>query len=154
MEIRYDWKTKLFSKKFEIFQNDQLKGELFKEGLSRKVTGELNTKRFQFETKGFFKSETTITDLQRHIEAGKITFLRGENGTIILYKDRQYKWKFENFICSRWSLSDESRVLIKYHSNAFTGIIESYTTDELLILSGFYIRNYLRQRSAQIAAIS
>jgi hypothetical protein len=154
MEIHYDWKTKLFSKKFEIYQNDQLKGELFKEGLSRIVTGELNTKRFKFETKGFLKFETTITDLQRHIEAGKITFLRGKNDTIIHYKDRQYKWKFENFICSRWSLSDENKVLIKYHSNAFTGMIESYTTNELLILSGFYIRNYLRQRSAQIAAIS
>jgi hypothetical protein len=154
MEIHYDWKTKLFSKKFEIYQNDQLKGELFKEGLSRIVTGELNTKRFKFETKGFLKFETTITDLQRHIEAGKITFLRGKNDTIIHYKYRQYKWKFENFICSRWSLSDENKVLIKYHSNAFTGMIESYTTNELLILSGFYIRNYLRQRSAQIAAIS
>ncbi|MDX9947780.1 MAG: hypothetical protein RBS38_10470 [Bacteroidales bacterium] len=154
MEIHYDWKTKLFSKKFEIYQNDQLKGELFKEGLSRIVTGELNTKRFKFETKGFLKFETTITDLQRHIEAGKITFLRRKNDTIIHYKDRQYKWKFENFICSRWSLSDENKVLIKYHSNAFTGMIESYTTNELLILSGFYIRNYLRQRSAQIAAIS
>jgi len=154
MEIRYDWKTKLFSKKFEIYQNDQLKGELLKEGLSRKVTGELNTKRFQFETLGFFKFETTITDLQRHIVAGKITFFQGKRGTIILYKDREYKWKFDNFICSRWSLSDESRVLIKYHSNAFSGMIESYTTDELLVLSGFYIRNCLRQRSAQIAAIS
>ncbi len=154
MEIRYNWKTKLFSKKFEIYQNDQLKGELFKEGLSRKVTGELNTKRFQFETSGFFKFETTITDLQRHIEAGKINFLRGKRGTIVLYKDREYKWKFDNFICSRWSLSDENSVLIKYHSNAFTGMIESYTNDELLILSGFFIRNYLRQRSAHIAAVS
>ena len=74
MEIRYDWKTKLFSKKFEIYQNEQLKGELFKEGLSRKVTGELNTKRFQFETKGFFRTETTVTDLQRHVEVGKINY--------------------------------------------------------------------------------
>lgn len=154
MEIRYNWKTKFFSKKFDIYQNDILKGELFKEGLSRKLTGELNTKRFQFETRGFFKFETIVTDLQRHIEVGKIKFIWGKSGTIVLYKDREYKWKFENFICSRWSLSDESRVLIKYHSNAFTGMIESYTTDELLLLSGFYIRNYLRQRSARIAAAS
>jgi len=33
-------------------------------------------------------------------------------------------------------------------------MIESYTTDEMLILSGFYIRNYLKQRSATIAAAS
>ncbi len=154
MEIRYDWKTKLFSKKFEIYQNEQLKGELFKEGLSRKVTGELNTKRFQFETKGFFRTETTVTDLQRHVEVGKINYFIWKKSTIVLFKGMEYKWKFENFICSRWSLSDESRVLIKYHSNAFTGMIESYTTDEMLILSGFYIRNYLKQRSATIAAAS
>ena len=154
MEIRYDWKTKLFSKKFEIYQNEQLKGELFKEGLSRKVTGELNTKRFQFETKGFFRTETTVTDLQRHVEVGKINYFIWKKSTIVLFKGMEYKWKFENFICSRWSLSDESRVLIKYHSNAFTGMIESYTTDEMLILSGFYIRNYLKQSSATIAAAS
>ena len=154
MEIRYDWKTLLFSRKFEIYQNEQLRGELYKEGFSRKVTGELNTKRFQFETRGFFRSETTVTDLQRHIEVGKINYFFGKKGTIVLFEGREYKWKFENFICSRWSLSDESRVLIKYHSNAFTGMIESYTTDEMLILSGFYIRNHLKQRSAHNAAAS
>lgn len=152
METRYHWKTKFFSRKFEIFQNEILKGELFKAGLSRKVTGELNAKRFQFETKGIFKNETTITDLQRHTGAGKILITWKKNGTVIVYNGKEYKWKFENFLCSRWSLSDDRRVLIKYHSNAFSGMIESYTGDELLILSGFFIRNFIRQRQNRGAA--
>jgi len=151
MEIRYHWKTKFFSRKFEIFQNEILKGELFKAGLSRKVTGELNAKRFQFETKGIFKNETTITDLQRHTGAGKILITWKKNSTVIVYNGKEYKWKFENFLCSRWSLSDDRRVLIKYHSTAFSGMIESYTGDELLILSGFFIRNFVRQRQNQSA---
>jgi len=152
METHYHWKTKLFSKKFEIYQNDILKGELFKEGFSRKVTGELNTRRFRFETKGIFKYETTITDLQRHIDAGKILITWKKDGTVIMYGGKVYKWKFENFICSRWSLSDDRKVLIKYHSNAFSGLIESYTGDELLILAGFFIRNFIRQRHNRGAA--
>lgn len=153
MEVRYHWKTKFFSKKFEIYQNEILRGELFKEGLSRKVTGELNTKRFQFETKGIFKYEITITDLQKHIDAGKILITWKKGGTCINYNGKEYKWKFENFICSRWSLSDDRRVLVKYHSNGFSGLIESYTGDELLILSGFFIRNFIRQRRKRSAAI-
>jgi len=153
MEVHYHWKTKFFGRKFEIYQNEILKGELFKEGFSRKVTGELNAKRFQFETKGFFKYEVTITDLQKHIDAGKILITWKKGGTTVLYEGKEYKWKFENFICSRWSLSDERRTLIKYHSSAFSGLIESYTGDELLILSGFFIRNFIRQRHNRGAAV-
>ena len=42
MEKHYNWKTKLFSKKFEIYQHEILKGEIYKENWSRKVKGELN----------------------------------------------------------------------------------------------------------------
>lgn len=153
MEIRYPWKTKFFSKKFDIYQNETLRGELFKEGLSRKVTGELNTKRYQFETKGFFKREILITDQQRHIETGRIQISCRRSDAVISYIGKDYKWKFDNFICSRWSLSDGMRVLIKYHSAAFSGLIESSTENELLILSGFFIRNFIRKRFQRSASV-
>ncbi len=153
MEIRYHWKTKFFSKKFDIYWNEILRGELFKEHLSRRVRGELNTKRYQFEAKGFLKREILITDQQKHVETGRIQISWRRSDAVISYMEKEYKWKFENFICSRWSLSDDMRVLIKYHSSAFSGLIESYTEDELLILSGFFIRNFIRKRLQRSATV-
>ena len=152
MEIQYNWKTKLFSKKFDIYQHEILKGELYKENWSRKVNGELNIRRVMFETKGIFKYETTIIDLQGEMTIGTIKFTNWKAKSTISYQNKDYKWQFDNFLRSKWSLSDENGVIIRYHSHAFTGIIVSYTRDEILILTGFFIRNFLKRRSAEIAA--
>jgi hypothetical protein len=152
MEIQYNWKTKLFSRKFDIYQHEILKGELYKESWSRKVNGELNVRRVMFETKGIFKYETTIIDLQGEMTIGSIKFTNWKARSTILYQNKEYKWQFNNFLRSKWSVNDENGAIIRYHSHAFTGIISSYTRDEILILSGFYIRNFLKQRSAEIAA--
>jgi hypothetical protein len=152
MEIQYNWKTKLFSKKFDIYQHEILKGELCKENWSRKVNGELDIRRVMFETKGLFKQETTIIDLQGEMTIGNIKFTNWKAKSTISYQNKEYKWQFDNFLRSKWSVSDENGVIIRYHSHAFTGIIVSYTRDEILILTGFFIRNFLKQRSAEIAA--
>jgi len=154
MEQYFNWKTKLFSKKFEIYQYDILKGEISKENWSRKVMGELNVRRVMFETKGVFKNETAIIDLQGEIEKGKVSFSGIRSRATILYQNKEYKWQYDNLLRSKWSVSDDNGAIIRYHSNAFTGIITSYTRDEVLILTGFFIRNFLKQSSAAIAAAS
>jgi len=115
MEQRFNWKTKLFSKKFEIYQHDSLKGEIFKENWSRKVTGELNARRVRFETKGFFKNETSIIDLQGEIGAGKVIFAGIISKATIIYQNREYKWQFDNFLRSKWSVNDENGAIVRYH---------------------------------------
>jgi len=154
MEIQYNWKTRLFSNRFEIYQNDILKGELYKGGWSRKVIGELNTRRLIFETRGLFKYDTQIIDAQGEMTIGQIKYTSWKAKSTILFQNKEYKWQFDNFLRSRWSISNENGPVIKYHSNAFSGIITSYIRDEILILTGFYIRNFLKQRSSDIAAAS
>ena len=154
MEIQYNWKTKMFSNRFEIYQNDMLKGELYKGGWSRKVVGELNTRRIILETRGVFKYDTQIIDAQGEMTIGQVKYKGLKAKPTILYQNKEYKWQYDNFLRSRWSISNENGPLIKYHSNAFKGLIISYIRDEILILTGFYIRNLLKQRSAEIAAAS
>lgn len=153
MELQFNWKTKLFSNRFEIYQNDIVKGELYKEGWSRKVNGELNARRVLFETKGVFKYETQIIDMQQgNLPLGDVRYTTWKAKSTITYQDKEYHWQFDNILRSKWSISNENGILVKYHSHALTGIIISYTRDEILILTGFFIRNFLKQRSAEIAA--
>jgi len=152
MEIQFTWKTKLFSNRFDIFQDDFLTGELKKEGWSRKVTGELNNRKIMFETKGFFKQETNIIDLIDSSVLGQVKFHNWKSRSAVTYRNIGYQWQFDNFFRSKWSLRNGDETLIKYHSHGFKGEITSYTNDEVLVLTGFFIRNFLKQKSAEIAA--
>jgi hypothetical protein len=152
METQYTWKTKMFSRKFEIYLNDNLIGELRKREWSGKYAGEMNGKQFLFATRGFFRRETRIIDQADNSVTGTINFTFWKRKSQIAYQDKEYKWQFDNFWQNEWSLSNENGYLVKYHSHGFKGTITSYTDDTALILAGFFIRNYFKQRSAEVAA--
>jgi hypothetical protein len=154
METQYTWKTKMFSRKFEIYRYENHIGELKKREWSGKYAGEMNGKKFVFKIKGFFKKETSIINASDDSVIGTIDFTFWKTKSTVTYQNKEYKWQFDNFVRNKWSLSNENGFLVRYHSQAFKGTIDSYTEDEVLILTGFFIRNYLKQRSAEAAAAS
>jgi len=154
MEAHLTWKTKLFSKRYEIYRQENMIGDLAKAGWLRKINGELNVKKVIFVTKGFFRHETSIMDFDEISTLGTIIYSSWKTKSTISYMGREYKWQFDNFLRTKWSLGNENGPIIRYHSRGFKGIIDTYTDDEVLILSGFFIRNFLKQRSAEHAAAS
>jgi hypothetical protein len=154
METQLSWKTKLFRNRFEIYRDNILTGKLRKENWSWKVKGELNERKIMFETKGFFRHKTQIINLDDNYEIGQVNYHKWKAKSTIEYNNKEYKWQFDNFFRTRWSVSNENGVLIKYHSHGFYGTINSYTKDEIMILTGLFIRNFLKQKSAEIAAAS
>jgi hypothetical protein len=154
METHYTWKTKMFSRKFDIYQYENLTGELKKEGLSRKTYGELGEKKIFFETKGFFKNETQILNQSDSSLIGTISYNFWKSRSQVSYNNKEYSWQFDNFWRTKWSLSNKNGYLVRYNVKGFKGTIDSYTDDTVLVLAGFFIRNYFRQRHAQSAAAS
>jgi hypothetical protein len=154
MELHLAWKTKLFSKNFELYKNEMKVGQLRKESFSRKTAGWFNTRKITFLTKGFFRNETTILDTDTSDPIGTISYYLWRRKSMITYNSKEYYWQYDNLFGTRWSLGNENGVLIRYHSRCFKGTIDSYSDDEILILTGFFIRNYFKQRSANAAAAS
>ena len=154
MEAHYTWNTTLFSRKFEIFRQDFPAGTLSKGGWLSGVEGELNGRRIMFRTKGFFRFETKIIDMHNEQEIAYIRFRNLKLESTLVHNGREYKCHFENLLKTRWSIGTRSGALVRYHSQPFKGVITAYTNDEVLILSGFFIRNFLKQRSATIASSS
>jgi len=152
METQFTWKTKLFSRKFDIFRYDQPAGELTKEGFSRKTYGELSGWKVIFDTKGLFKQETSILNQPDSLVLGTITYNLWKSKAEISYNNKVYTWQFDNFWHTKWSLGNENGSLVRFHSNNIRGNIESYIDDPVLILAGFFIRNFYRQRQKQAAA--
>jgi len=152
METHYTWKTGLFRNRFEIFKQDFSVGELQKESIFGKIRGEMFGHCIMFRTRGIFRFETSIIDLHNEQELGTIHFRSLKIKSTVLYKDREYHFRFENLLRTKWTLGDENGPVVRYYSQSFNGIISSVTSDEVLILAGFFIRNFLKQRSVSFAA--
>ncbi len=154
MEVYYTWKTKLFRNLYEIYQNEQAAGELKSSGWKRRAAGELKGKKIEFEIKGFFKPEFLIINPEDNSVTGTIKFNTWKTKATIDSDNRTYQWQFDNFFHTKWSISNENGNIVKYHALFKHSEITSYTNDELLILTGLYIRDYLNQRAASAAAAS
>ena len=152
METHFTWKTKLFSRTFDILQYTGKIGELKKEGMSRTTIGEMTGRKIIFRTKGFFKRETLVTEPDSDTILAIISYKALKSKATIHYNNKEYHWQFDNFFRTKWSICSVNGPLIKYYSKTLQGVIDSYTNDELLILTGFYIRNYYKQKSEAAAA--
>ncbi|MBN2863815.1 MAG: hypothetical protein JXN62_11670 [Bacteroidales bacterium] len=153
MQIHFTWKTKFFSREYEIYLYDQPAGKLNKQGWSRKSYGEMNGRKVAFEVKRIFKPLTDIIDLENNSVIGSIIIFPWKRKSTVIYQEKEYLWKFDNFWNTRWSMEDKKGNRIKYHSRFLKGNIDSYISDEVLILSGFFLRNYFIQRSAAAASV-
>jgi len=152
MQIHFTWKTKFFSREYEIYLYGKPAGKLNKQGWSRKSCGELNGRKIAFEVKRLFKPVTDIIDLADNTVIGSIILFPWKRKSIVKYQEKEYLWQFDNFWNTRWSIADQKGIQIRYHSKMLKGTIDSYTRDEVLILTGFFLRNYFIQRSAAAAA--
>jgi hypothetical protein len=152
METQLNWKSRLFRGLCEIYEYGKLAGELKSAGWRQTLTGELKGEKFLFEVKGFWKKEILIRNAVDSSLAGQIVLSRWRTKAMISCRNQEYRWQFDNFFRTKWSISCDSGPLVKYQRHFKSGEITSYVKDELLILAGLFIRDYLRQRAAVAAA--
>lgn len=154
METYFTWRTKLFSRRFDICRFETVIGSLEKVNWSKQVAGELNGRKLVFKTSGFAKQETHILDLQDNSLIGSIHYNTWRTQSTIKYQEKEYSWEFDNFWRTRWKISNINGAIVRYQSKAMKGTIQSYTGDEVLILAGFFIRNLIKEKTAHVAAAS
>jgi hypothetical protein len=152
METNYNWKTKFFRNTFVIYQYESQVGEIANKFFSRAASGELNGRKLLFDIRGFFRQETRILDARDESVIAGVIISSWKSKATITYNNKEYIWQHENFWNTRWTISNENGAIAKYHSFASGGEITAYTTDEVLILAGLFIKNYFKQRAAAAAA--
>ena len=140
--MRINWKKGFFSSKYKLLSGSKEIGEFHQPSFSNYSIGKLNNTKLKFKKKGFFKSETDILDLNLNQTVGHIKFDGWGSKASIRLHGKNYKWKYENFWHSKWSISENEKALINYKSSTTSGEIESSIDNESLILCGFFIFNY------------
>jgi hypothetical protein len=135
------WKKGLFSSTYKLYDDDAQVGELSQSTFGSSSTGNLGSTQLTFKKKGFFSSETEITDVTSHEPVGRVKFNTWGSKADITINQKTYQWKYENFWNSKWSIAENGQSLITYQSSNTRGQIESSTDSDVLLLSGLFVHN-------------
>ncbi|MDA3912037.1 MAG: hypothetical protein PF448_11850 [Bacteroidales bacterium] len=111
METKLRWKKGLFSNRYVLMQDDMLVGELISKSFSQSSYGELNGKKYQFITSGFFKQSTEIIDTKTNQIVGKITYSTWSSKASIALNDETLYWKQVSIWKSKWEISNSTSKL-------------------------------------------
>ncbi len=154
MNTKLNWKKEFFKCTYEIFSQGLSVGKLKESFMKQTAEGELYDKKIVFKTTGFLKQETQIIDPVSQKVIGKIVYNSWMTKATIEYADTIVNWKYENVWNTRWSISDNNRMLVKYTGSSSGGEIGANTQDELLILTGLFITNYYWQTTLAVILIA
>lgn len=141
MERLLTWRKGLFDSNYQLYTNGEIKGSLIFSSWKNNARG-IALKNYYFTSEGFLHPTTKIKD-EKHNQIGVITYHIWELKATVTFNDLDHaSWGFTNSWLSRWTISNHRDKQIQYHSATSSGIARSDNDDELLLLSGLYIREF------------
>ena len=135
------WKKGPFNSIYEIYAENILVGYLNEKSWTQSSHGELYGEKFHFKIKGFFNQETQVFKNETNTPIGKITYNSLMTKAKIECSDKVYFWKFDNSLSTKWRLYNAEGSLISYSCSLTKGGIEYDLQNNLLALTGLYIKN-------------
>ncbi|MDQ2180804.1 hypothetical protein, partial [Marinifilum sp. D714] len=150
MQLKLEWRKNIFSTLYRIYSNGQQIGILKDKMFSQTANGELNGKKYTFNTKGCLDKCTEIIDHSENKVIGNVTYNTWMTKATILINNRKIDWTYDNVWNTRWSIFNTEGINIKYSGSSASGQIHSNTDDSLLLLCGLYVTNYYWQMTITV----
>ncbi|MBY0543531.1 MAG: hypothetical protein K2P75_09010 [Sphingobacteriaceae bacterium] len=140
MRVFSTWNKGLFDSNYQIFTEGKISGSLLFDNWKNEAKGMGLTTNISFKTEGFLTPKTNILNDKNEI-IGVITYESWQTkATINMASGEIFGWSFSNSWLSNWSITDFKEKSISYQSKSGTGTIESTASDEIMLLTGIFIR--------------
>lgn len=140
MRVFSTWNKGLFDSNYQIFTEGKISGSLLFDNWKNEAKGMGLTTNISFKTEGFLTPKTNIFNDKNEI-IGIITYESWQTkATINMASGEIFGWSFTNSWLSNWSITDFKEKNISYQSKSGTGTIESTASDEIMLLTGIFIR--------------
>lgn len=141
MERLLTWRKGIFDSNYQLYTNSEIKGSLIFSSWKNNARG-IASKNYYFTTEGFLNPITKIRD-ENHHQIGVITYNSWKLKATVTFNDLDHaSWGYTNSWLSQWTISNHRDKHIHYHSSTGAGTAQSNNDDELLLLSGLYIREF------------
>ena len=142
MSVFLTWNKGFFDSNYQLFENGQITGSLLFDNWKSEAKGMSLTTNISFKTEGFLSAKTNILNDKNQI-IGVINYESCQTkATITMTSGEIFGWSFTNSWLSNWVITDFKDKNISYKSNSGNGIISSSATDETMLLTGIFIREF------------
>ena len=140
----YSWKTRLFSKTWNIYRNNRQVGFIKKSFWSQKSIAEINGRQYLFQESGFFNRKTNIIDIAENKIIGTIKYGSWGNKATVEMNGEISNWRYTNTWNTKWAIHDSKGLSILYKGSSFSenGQIETNGDVDVKLLMGLYIYSY------------
>ena len=141
------WKRGFFSSSCKVFLNQSI-GAILKSSFDfSTVYLDLNTKRYEFRTKGLFKPNTVIVDVENQSIVGNITYNGWSNKAFVHFQNEMAFWKMSGIGCTSWSMMNPVEGDVVYKGSITDGTFFYEGENLLYPLTGLFVRYYFYQVS-------
>ena len=140
MGVLLTWSKGMFDSNYQIFNDGKITGNLLFDSWKSEAKGMGLTNNISFKTQGFLSPKTNILNDKNEI-IGVITYESWQTkATINMTTGEVFGWTFTNSWLTNWTITDFKEKSVSYKSKSGTGLIESSKSDEIMLLTGIFIR--------------
>lgn len=139
MEV--EWQANTWRQEFRFIRGKLIVGLLKKSTWPRGAYGEFHGTMLRFKQKNWWKSTTSILDIEGKNEIGIIEIKNIKRTAKITINDQVYQFKFQNRGFNNWQVSDEfSSAIFTINNSKNQGKIEINDINPAAILAAMYTR--------------
>ncbi len=153
MKTILHWNKGFLNQDYKIYSNDTLVGTLKGQTWSRNAEAKINSRKLWFKVNGVFNQDIQIIDAENDLVIGTIKYNTWMTKATIDYPGGVANWKYNNFWCTKFCITDNEGKEINYHGSSSGGRIEFDNHNDLMILSGLYLLNYYWQKSVTLLLV-
>jgi len=142
MEQVLYWRKGLFDSNYQVFDQQQLKFSMNFSSWQNSAIATTQSGIYLLKSEGFSKPETRILNNQNETLATITYDWLGFKARVVFASGEILDWRYQNSWLSRWSLNNLKDKQILFSASAGNGNIHSNVNDDMLVLTGLFIREY------------
>lgn len=148
-----NWRSNWLSGDFQLFVDGIQKGMISFGNWRSDAEGVFDDKNFFFSNVGFWQSRTNVIDRKTNELVAVITYDSWKSKAVISLKSgERYEWTSTGIWKSQFTVSNYNNEHITYNASSNSGAISSDTDNELLIVSGLFIKHIYNKRIVTLIA--
>lgn len=142
MEYNFNWNKSTFDSKYQVFAQGLLKYALNFGTWNNTAIATTQTGIYLFKSNGVFNPESMLLDNKNEVRAAIKFNLLSLNATVKFIGGDEFMFLYQKNWITEWSLNNGKEKQVFYSAKTGAGLVNSNIDDELVILTGLYIREY------------